>query len=109
MQKIFKTLLVTVVIASAAINSPAIAESNIWGSGSVSCSTWRAERVSNGNPTHWQQMWVLGFVSGSAISNENSHEVNAEELLDFVDNYCNENPLKKLVNATVALVSELKK
>jgi hypothetical protein len=67
------------------------------GSGDASCGEWIAEKHML---TH-RQLWVLGYLSGlnkkSPVDFLKDYEVKGISLA--IDNYCQQNPLKKVINA----------
>jgi hypothetical protein len=65
------------------------------------------------SPKEWNNAlhsYISGFVSGSNFrASRNTSNYAAEDLVLWVSNYCKENPLDLLVQAVVALDSDLDK
>jgi len=80
----------------------------ILGAGAVSCGRWVSDIEQRPN----MMSWILGFLSGYNVvivgeSSNISEGIDAVALERWITNYCRENPLSILANATVELVVEL--
>jgi hypothetical protein len=54
--------------------------------------------------------WVQGYMSGANGYQHNADfliELDAPAIFAWLDNYCRQHPLEKLINASDALISEL--
>ncbi|WP_296615547.1 hypothetical protein [Sphingomonas sp.] len=75
-----------------------------------SCGDWIAERRGSGQAL---QAWVLGFMTGfnfygPAGSGAND-DMSAQSIISYVDGYCDKNRLDSVLQATVALVKDVRK
>ena len=72
-----------------------------------SCGDWVEARQKNQNSI---QLWYLGFISGINFRAKDDllSEVNAASAYLWMDKYCQENPLKTVVQGSVKLLDELK-
>ena len=85
------------------------------GAGTDGCGKYVAEKQKN-SITHYKEIaWVQGFITGGNSERERNggdsqiaKEVGAESIALWLENYCQENPLRSLTEATEALVEELK-
>jgi hypothetical protein len=98
-------------VESAWAYDPKAGDRIVYGAGVVTCAEWQQYRsTGNKSATFQLQAWIDGFFSG----------YNAESGVDFlapkpesvayytwIDNYCSQNPLNKVMQAAVALKDEL--
>jgi hypothetical protein len=80
----------------------------VFGAGSASCGSWTAE------PAYRQgrQSWVAGFVTGHNFYAPGDTAVappDGKAMFVWMDRYCAEHPLDSIVNAALALVTELRR
>jgi hypothetical protein len=105
------TLALVVQAAATAQNRP-LAGSGVLvlqaGVGADSCETWTAARGAAG----WGlgEQWILGFVSGVSATGYVTHlaplaETNAEEVLAWIDNYCQTHPAETAAHAGLEFVA----
>lgn len=78
--------------------------------GTMSCGSWvQAKQQGDLASRDRYRMWVVGFLSGSAIQTNRDvlEGIDEASLSTWVDNYCQKHPLEKLVAAADALFDEL--
>ena len=102
------------IIALALVSTGAWGYGNL-GHGAVSCGTYVKDKQEDGWGHQVNINWVLGFVTGGNVEREMSggnqdigEGVAVASMALWLENYCRENPLKALSDATVILVEELK-
>ncbi len=82
----------------------------ILGSGAASCGTWNADRQRNQPLSQQSQAWVLGFVTAYNVYQRSAGNMSiptdTRRLMVWVDNYCDANPLKDIVDAAKTLIDE---
>lgn len=101
------TAAVFVVVSS--MCSPTSAQPvSVWGTGQDSCGAWLAEREAGPN-RNINHNWVLGFLTGYNWYHRNTQATppDAYAVAAFVDQYCQQNPLKIVSVAAAAAVKEL--
>lgn len=86
-----------------------IAQSEDWhvyGDGNDSCGMWLEDRKTE---NHWFEkgQWVLGFLGGAGYVGASLRETDAMAVVGWLDRYCAEHPLKRMVDAAIDLTSEL--
>jgi hypothetical protein len=108
MKTSIKTLLFTFLIASASVSLP-VSAYMAFGAGAASCGVWISKKAKGGAGFVELHAWVLGFVSANAWVKDKNYETDADGMADWVDNYCQANPLKDISDAAEALVLELEK
>ena len=103
--KTISALLLTGLIASTSLPVGAY---GIYGVGNKPCSLWTSERANtetdNGNIN-----WILGFVTASARSENQTYNLNAEQMINWIDKYCKLNTEWFVYDAAAALVGEMEK
>jgi hypothetical protein len=80
---------------------------SIYGAGSQSCGTWSTDTRFRGD----RQSWVLGFVSAYNFYAPGDTAVNPPDngaITGWMDSYCAAHPLESVVNAALALITELR-
>jgi hypothetical protein len=80
---------------------------------SFSCGAWNEARQS---PDHWvlelqYEAWFMGFVSGQAMMMAGPHvdplhEVDAQNIRNWAEDYCRDHPSSDLVGAARAFLRE---
>lgn len=79
----------------------------------VSCGAWLEAREPRNVGALQQEAWVLGYVSAANATivargqNDFLIGLDAPAIFVWLNNYCREHPLKRLVQASDALISEL--
>jgi hypothetical protein len=77
-----------------------------YGAGLSSCRGWsNARQQPSAHLIHLS--WVQGFVSGVASDGRELPEMNFFEVQQWIDDYCQQNPLDTIARAATALVGEL--
>lgn len=81
----------------------------IAGAGNVGCGVWIADKNANNRRLLDGQTWVLGYLSGKAVTAGKDILRNTpdESLFLWIDNYCQSNPLSNIADASSALYFEL--
>ena len=109
MKTSIKTVLVAAVIASASVSLPASAGYTVFGYGSSSCETWTDDKANNSFARDQGITWVRGFVTAVGWSANREYETDSAEMIGWVDNHCQANPLEKIAETAEALIYELEK
>ena len=81
------------------------------GAGTASCGAWAAFRREGSGSVRAlsSEQWVLGFIDG--ITEESGgtldpfNGVEAENVWEWIDNYCQANPLKSIAEAASAFIA----
>jgi hypothetical protein len=99
------------VFAAGLVGLSTVAEATpILGSGAASCGTWNADRQRNQTLSQQSQAWVLGFLTAYNLYKPSTGNVSiptdTRKLMIWIDNYCDANPLKDIVDAAKALIDE---
>jgi hypothetical protein len=86
-----------------------------FGYGTRTCGAWTQERHGSGEGSLAYSAWLLGFVSGANVNGYLiSHQsdflasTDAPGIIAFVDKYCSEHPLNKLMDGAIALIGALR-
>ena len=103
--KTISTLLLTAAIAS--ISLPVNAY-GIYGIGNKPCSLWTSERA-NTVMDNENINWILGFVTASARAGNRVYNLNAGQMINWIDKYCTLNPEWFVYDSAGALVGEMEK
>lgn len=81
--------------------------------GSVDCGLWLKD---NDRMKSLYKSWLLGFLTGMNLSDTKVVKANFLDKLSstsqayvFVDNYCQQNPLKNTIDAAMVLILDLEK
>jgi hypothetical protein len=80
------------------------------GAGGVSCGRWLELRPEKNAETVQLRSWVQGYVSGAngyLQSTDFLADLDAPAIFAWLDNYCRQHPLEKLIEASDALIYEL--
>ncbi len=80
---------------------------SIWGAGQESCGRWTSLRGDE-NADEVLKQWILGFLSGSnwRTRDQQAKPPDTDAVIAFVDRYCKNNPLHRILQAGVALIQE---
>lgn len=84
---------------------------NVYGEGTASCPKWvesQKEDPENINRVIFES-WLRGYMSGAAYYGPELKESETEKIVSWVTNYCQENPLENVHEASDALNKELRK
>ncbi len=84
----------------------------VYGAGMVTCAEWQQYRSTNNRPATLQlEAWVDGFLSGYNMASEGRDVIapkpESVAYYAWIDNYCQRNPLEKVVKAVFELKNEL--
>ena len=84
----------------------------VYGPGMLTCAGWRQHRSTGNKAATLQlQAWIDGFLSGYNTASEGTDFLAPQPTKDayyaWIDNYCSQNPLNKVVRAAAALKNEL--
>lgn len=103
-----KNIIRIIVLACLSVNAHGYSDA-VLGYGTKSCNTWTEERSKESSAAAHYEDWVLGFLTGAnAYMPGNMLKVHSEAgLLGWVDTYCKENPLKRIVDAADRLTVEI--
>jgi hypothetical protein len=89
-------------------------EPQTYGFGNASCGEWRqgrkeydAEKLTYSQAA--RHGWVLGWLNAGSLYHEPIAETDSQAALAFIDDYCAQNPLDRVVDASTALVTELQR
>jgi hypothetical protein len=81
------------------------------GAGTASCGAWTAFRREGSMSARAlsSEQWVLGFIDGIAEASGGALDplsgVEAENVWEWIDTYCQANPLKSITEAVSAFIS----
>ncbi len=112
MKKLILAVFVMLTISGEAWAIDAKGEYNILGQGNRSCGKWTQGRKKDDWPQRAAEAWILGFITAynfyvPGLSNvAKGTDVVGREA--WIDNYCRDHPLDKIVDATEALIKHLK-
>jgi hypothetical protein len=81
-------------------------------SGMVTCAEWHQYRSTRNKPASLQlQAWIDGFLSGYNTASESKDFIaprpESIAYYDWIDSYCDLNPLNRVMQAVMALKAEL--
>ncbi len=79
-------------------------------SNGLSCSTWTNTSKQSYESQAYSK-WVFGFISGINLENPSGDFLqgrDADGLIAWIDNYCRSNPLNRITQAVVELVTVLR-
>lgn len=83
------------------------------GPGGVSCEAWLEARRSRGAEALQLQSWVLGYVSGVNAGQSDDADflvkLDALAIFAWLDSYCPQHPLDKLISASNMQIDDLQK
>ncbi|EKF9835776.1 hypothetical protein U3G80_003423 [Vibrio cholerae] len=100
-------LALLVIVVSASRSNAA----TVYGYGNNSCGTWIKEHEKKSETSRYQEVWVLGFISGTGVVlqaiDKQQKLTDADAALAYIDKHCRENPLDNLQAASQYLLSEL--
>jgi hypothetical protein len=109
---VIRITLLVIAIASASMGCASAENKMVYGAGMISCGEWRQFRSTGDKPNSYQaQAWIDGYLSGSNASGDGPDFI-APKPTDvayyaWIDNYCAQNPLNSLLEATFRLKKEL--
>jgi len=106
---------VSLIIAAFTLANSALAADGdklVYGAGMISCAEWQKFRTTGDKANSYQaQAWVDGFLSGENSAGDGidflAPKPNTIAYYAWIDNYCAQNPLYSLVQATWLLKKEL--
>lgn len=87
----------------------------VLGAGFSSCESWTTDRNEDGPNSRFKEQWVLGYVTAMnnwvlpadrGAARNLAEEDGVEGLLDWMDDYCDDNPLANVGNAVALMASE---
>lgn len=87
----------------------------VLGAGFSSCESWTTDRDADGPNSRFKEQWVLGYVTAMnnwvlpadrGAARNLAEENGADGLLDWMDDYCDDNPLANVGNAVALMASE---
>ena len=82
-----------------------------YGAGMVTCAEWQKYRSTGDKAATLQlQAWIDGFLSGYNMASDVDFIVPRPQTVAYyawIDNYCTQNPLNVVMQATLALKNEL--
>ncbi|PAY02909.1 hypothetical protein CKO50_02770 [Pseudoalteromonas sp. HM-SA03] len=103
-----KTVAIALIVSISSFSSHA---AMTYGFGNNSCGQWTKERASKSMNSRYQEVWVLGFITGTGLVLEASGKAqkvtDSDAAMAYIDNYCRENPLSSIMEASQMLVFEL--
>jgi hypothetical protein len=79
--------------------------------GGSSCAEWAEDRRLDDNVSKLSRVWLQGLLNGFVIGAEKEFWDSGDGLTNdqvnfWMDRYCDENPLKRVVNGAVTLMNE---
>ncbi|PZQ15032.1 MAG: hypothetical protein DI565_11420 [Ancylobacter novellus] len=99
---------------AAAFAQPAAAAKTyvVWGIGAKTCGAWTDAQRTDKVKAETYHTWIYGFLTGTAYGREGldlarDAKVAPEDLVQWVDAYCEANPLMTVERAGVALLDHL--
>ena len=87
----------------------------VLGAGFSSCESWTTDRSADGPSSRFKEQWVLGYVTAMnnwvlpadrGAARNLAEEAGPEGLFDWMDEYCDDNPLTNVGNAVALMASE---
>jgi hypothetical protein len=87
----------------------------VLGAGFSSCESWTTDREADGPNSRFKEQWVLGYVTAMnnwvlpadrGAARNLAEEEGVEGLLDWMDDYCDDNPLTNVGNAVALMANE---
>ena len=86
----------------------------VLGQGNLSCTSWAERRTGDAIDAATMIAWALGYITaysqyGAEPNVDVSGGQRTEELMKWIDDYCQKNPTDNFYGATAALVSEFRK
>lgn len=80
----------------------------VYGQGALSCGAWLEARKEGGIDESVHNVWIAGYITGVTASGDFSlKDSDVDGRANWIDNYCEENPLDYIYDAATALVLEL--
>jgi len=108
MERLILPLALTTALLSTA--SHADYDYMIYGYPDTSCGTWTTERDKDSSEGWQLESWILGWISGAGWAGDTElKNTDSQALIQWINNYCQENPLDELIDGVKALTVELEK
>jgi len=106
------SLIASVALVMANAAQAADGDRMVYGAGMVTCAEWQQYRSTGNKGAVVQlQAWIDGFFSGYNTASEDidfiAPKPETVAYYAWIDNYCGQNPLNKVMQAAVALKNEL--
>ena len=104
--------LIAVGFVTASSNAASASEERMgMGAGMLTCAEWKQNRSDDNFIVFQLEAWVDGFLTGYNVGSPSIDFIpqrnESVAYYAWIDNYCSHNPLNKIVDATIALKSEL--
>ena len=84
---------------------------DVYGSGLHSCGKWSVESKTDSMARRYYIQWVLGFVTSMSVTsealNKDMKSSDSSAIIAWMDNFCVENPLISINQASQHLTNEL--
>ena len=77
----------------------------VYGLGNYGCESWLADRKSG--DYLYSTQWLYGFITGVGAMGGSLHDIEVNEVTDWIDHHCRNHPLDTLEEASGELVKEL--
>ena len=82
-------------------------EYDVFGFPQASCGSWTTEQTNESTTSLQYESWVLGWVSAAGWAGIKIKETDPYAIIQWINNYCQSNPLEKLTSAVKKLIYEL--
>jgi opacity protein-like surface antigen len=93
-----------IVVLAASANVASAADRMVYGAGMVTCAEWQQHRSTGNKVANVQlQAWIDGFLTGYNVASEDVDFI----AYAWVDNYCSQYPLDKVMQAVLKLKDDL--
>jgi hypothetical protein len=104
--------LIAMSVESASAYDPGAGDRMVYGAGMVTCAEWQKYRSTGNKAAVFQlQAWIDGFFSGYNTASQDTDFIAPQPetvaYYAWIDNYCSQNPLNKVMQAAMALKDEL--
>lgn len=101
-----------IVVLAASANVASAADRMVYGAGMVTCAEWQQHRSTGNKVANVQlQAWIDGFLTGYNVASEDVDFIapKPEDIAYYawVDNYCSQHPLDKVMQAVLKLKDDL--
>ena len=115
MRRIFSVFFVLIAAALLAVSpigrTAGAADYTNFGQGTLSCGTWTEEKEKDSSGRQFFHTWITGYMTAYSRWVEDGSgpvsEADNSGAWAWIDNYCQENPLKKVANAAEQLIYEI--
>ncbi len=105
---VFFVLLAVALLAVFRISGTVAADYTSFGQGNQSCGSWTEEKEKNSSGQRYYHTWITGYMTAYSRWVEDGTgpvtEADNHGAWAWIDNYCQENPLKKVANAAEQLI-----